>query len=412
MTATITVNWRLLRPLLCLLVCICLPLYYIRWTFRPPVQVYSNLFMTELEESKKLIHNERSHKFVKFRQLQGAGFNNQAQDILLFHHLALQTSRIYVYQPLIWRPRGEKATVPLSAFLRGPTLGTTSDAVFNEVCPESEVVHVELVADHMFQWERAKDILNGQDRCIVVDDWIFNWNFLASPGLHPIWPSFQKYLANHFRWSDDILTIVDRAQATLHLKSRLGGADNEGEPYMALHLRRGDFEDHCKILSETQQGFTTWATLPVLQKSVLPSALDTSNATSVTEHCYPSLYRILDAVSHQARTRPHIRTLHILHDGAWDHPTVYLQVYKLIAALTNADWAKREGWVGGPMLRVTQSADVPIEHGERDWAVCVDVELARRAEVFIGNGYSSLTTQVIALRLGSDGGKVEDVTLV
>jgi hypothetical protein len=50
--------------------------------------------------------------------------------------------------------------------------------------------------------------------------------------------------------------------------------------------------------------------------------------------------------------------------------------------------------------------------GDGDWAVCVDVELARRAEVFIGNGYSSLSTQVVALRLGADGGRLENITLV
>jgi hypothetical protein len=180
---------------------------------------------------------------------------------------------------------------------------------------------------------------------------------------------------------------------------------------MALHLRRGDFEEHCKYLADTNQGFTTWATLPGLTPTILSPALDTLNATSVLAHCYPSLWRILDAVTHQARARPHLRTLHIMHDGAWDHPLVYLQYYKLVEALTNADWAHRNGWAGGPMRRVTHSADVPIQWGERDFAVCVDVELGARAEVFIGNGYSSLSTQVIALRLGADGGKVEDITI-
>ena len=39
-----------------------------------------------------------------------------------------------------------KATVPLSAFLRGPTHGTISEAFFEEVCPPSEIVHINLVA--------------------------------------------------------------------------------------------------------------------------------------------------------------------------------------------------------------------------------------------------------------------------
>ena len=90
----------------------------------------------------------------------------------------METSRVYVYQPLIWRPRGEKATVPLSAFLRGPTLGTVSDAVFQEVCPLSEIVHINLVVGYMGQWQHAKKKLNSDSKCIVVDDWLFSWKYV------------------------------------------------------------------------------------------------------------------------------------------------------------------------------------------------------------------------------------------
>lgn len=64
------------------------------------------------------------------------------------------------------------------------------------------------------------------------------------------------------------------------------------------------------------------------------------------------------------------------------------------------------------MKRVTHSGQIPVRWGEADWAVTVDVELARRAEAFIGNGYSSLSTQVMALRLGADAGRIEDITLL
>ncbi|KAF4620441.1 hypothetical protein D9613_000245 [Agrocybe pediades] len=404
MPATFFINWRIVRPLLFICFLVTISLYYVYYTFKPPTALYNDLFVSETQASKDLIHNERGNRYVKFNQLQGAGFNNQAQEILLYHHLALQTSRVYVYQPLIWRPRGETAGVPLSAFLPGVTDNSVSDSVFDEVCPPEEVVHVKLRANDLDQWNHAKTILNQKDRCIVVDDRIFNWAFLESAGTHTIWPSFQKYLGIHYKWSDIILDITNRTQTQLQLKPA-------GEPYMALHLRRGDFEGHCEYLADSRKGFTTWATLPVLQPAVFPPALDTYNHSSVVEHCYPTLYRILDAVSAQARRKPHLRTLHIIHDGAWDHPTVYLQFYKLAEALKNEGWAKDQDWPSGPMLRITQSAHTPIARGERDFAVCVDVEMARRAEVFIGNPYSSLSTQVAALRLG-DGGQVEDITFV
>jgi hypothetical protein len=108
------------------------------------------------------------------------------------------------------------------------------------------------------------------------------------------------------------------------------------------------------------------------------------------EHCYPSLWRILDAIDSQARANPHVRELHVLHDGAIDHPTVYLQFSKLEAAVKSPERTLRAGWAGGPMKRVTHSGTLPVRRGESDWAVGADVELARKAQIFIGNGYSSL----------------------
>lgn len=70
--------------------------------------------------------------------------------------------------------------MPLSAFLRGPTRGSISEATFDEVCPESEVKHVRLVTNHNIQWSHAKQVLNRPDRCIVVDDWLFSWKSVAS----------------------------------------------------------------------------------------------------------------------------------------------------------------------------------------------------------------------------------------
>lgn len=136
------------------------------------------------------------------------------------------------------------------------------------------------------------------------------------------------------------------------------------------------------------------------------------NETSVVEHCYPTLSRILSAIDMHARARPHLRTLHVLHDGSWDHPLVYVQQYRLEAALKSPARAIAQGWSNGPFKHITHSGLLPLHWGEADWAVAVDVELARRSEVFIGNGYSSLSSQILALRLSADGGRPQDVTLL
>ena len=57
--------------------------------------------------------------------------------------------------------------------------------------------------------------------------------------------------------------------------------------------------------------------------------------------------------------------------------------------------ASQVGWAH----RVTQSQSERRQRS-RERATGRYVELARQAELFIGNGYSSLGTQVVALRLG------------
>ncbi|KAF7428097.1 hypothetical protein PC9H_007316 [Pleurotus ostreatus] len=402
-------RWRSFRVLIAFLLLVSGVISYIYLSSRPPYTHYSSIDRFEFDTSERLFHEAgKPGKYVLFKQLRGAGFNNQAQEILLYHHLALLSSRIYVYQPLVWRPRGEQSYVPLSAFLRSPTEGSLTVTFFDHACRPEDVKHVTLSQGIGYNhvWDHALSVLNGPERCIVVDDWILNWNYLASSAIHAIWPSFHKYLRETFAWSDKINGIAQRASSALNLRS---GANPTGNPYIALHFRRGDFEGHCHVLAERHVGFTTWATLPLLSESIYPPQLNSMNETSTMEHCYPDLSRIIDIIDDYARSRPHLRTLHILHDGAWDHPLVYMQKYKLERTLKDAARAKVKGWAGGPITTVTDSSMVPLAWGEKDWSVAVDVELARNAEVFIGNGYSSLSSQVVALRLGADGGSPEDI---
>jgi hypothetical protein len=65
--------------------------------------------------------------------------------------------------------------VPLSAFLTGVTRNSINDAVFDEACTPEETKHVRLQINHADRWEVAQQLLNGKEKCIVVDDWMFDW---------------------------------------------------------------------------------------------------------------------------------------------------------------------------------------------------------------------------------------------
>ena len=103
----------------------------------------------------------------------------------MFHHLALLTSRVYIYKPFVWRPRGHQSFVPLSAFLTGVTRNSVNDAIFAEVCSPQETKYVQLqIPNHNDRWEEANRVLNGKEKCIVVTDWIFDWGYATFIHFH------------------------------------------------------------------------------------------------------------------------------------------------------------------------------------------------------------------------------------
>lgn len=76
--ARITLNFRAIGLLALTIIAVAGFVYY---TYRPPFSLYDQLFRSELKESQDAIHNTASdRKYVKFKQLQGAGFNNQVGD--------------------------------------------------------------------------------------------------------------------------------------------------------------------------------------------------------------------------------------------------------------------------------------------------------------------------------------------
>jgi hypothetical protein len=70
-------RWRLLRPLLAFVLSLSVLVSYIYLKSRPSYELYKSLSAYEVEHSRKLLPNSKENKYVLFKQLQGAGFNNQ-----------------------------------------------------------------------------------------------------------------------------------------------------------------------------------------------------------------------------------------------------------------------------------------------------------------------------------------------
>jgi hypothetical protein len=153
---------------------------------------------------------------------------------------------------------------------------------------------------------------------------------------------------------------------------------------MAIHMRRGDYEGQCRHLAKYSSSFYGWNQLPfLLDRFEVPSGGETPENTEMyMSRCWPTVEQTISKVrrSKEAYIKGHARPLdsttvldviHILSDGD-EH-----WLRDLERGLRNDGWGT-----------VTIFADLVLDSEQTGVGMAVDMEIARKAAVFIGNGVS------------------------
>ncbi|KAJ6607020.1 hypothetical protein B0H10DRAFT_1819158, partial [Mycena sp. CBHHK59/15] len=156
---------------------------------------------------------------------------------------------------------------------------------------------------------------------------------------------------------------------------------------LGLHVRRGDYEEHCAHLANLNYDYN--AAFPALpDRLTVPAGSSQHDVTFA--HCWPTAevlverVRAVRAAAESGETFPAqtLRAVFIATNG--DHEWLAALVTQLRA----------DGWES-----VTTSFDLQLAKDEQAVAQAVDMGVLTSAETFIGNGFSSLTSNVVQLRL-------------
>ena len=153
---------------------------------------------------------------------------------------------------------------------------------------------------------------------------------------------------------------------------------------MVLHVRRGDYLEHCTFLAETYEDFVSVNNFPnmpdaftVPEKVNIPRNVKTSpeNLEYYRQRCFPSVDEIAKKVA-EVRATPSGRDLR----------KVYI--------MTNGDKAfinelKVALWDVGEWEAVSSSRDLVLDWEQKFVAQAVDQLVAQRAQVLVGNGVST-----------------------
>lgn len=382
----------------------------------------------------------RTGRYVKFsNQVKRLGWNNAFNEILMNTHLAYESKRAYVFQPYVWKEshyawpeskmREVPPSTPLPAIISGPSAGgpwdagddaprSVSEDWFDIVCPPEQrrIINTREVKP-IIGWADGIDIFNhwkkilleAEELCIEIEPEHYTKDFFpqtfdlwmwGSTRVLSLWDSFSKSpTARLVEPSHIVLSAVERnsylfvprGSRPKHLISR--------SPYdrmLAIHARRGDFKDQCLALAKWNSTYYSWNLLPQLPDAFPPppggeqGKNTPENIQKYLEHCLPSFEDIVNRVRHSRheflqQTKTGIKTLDVLflltnEDGQW--------LDDLKTTLGRDRWHT-----------IVTSMDLELDQEQTEVNMAVDMEIARRGAVFIGNGWSSFTSNINFKRL-------------
>ncbi|KAJ7062310.1 hypothetical protein C8F01DRAFT_1284828 [Mycena amicta] len=375
-------------------------------------------------------------RYVKFSvQANWLGWNNCLNERLMNAHLAYVSNRAYVFADYWWAPEHYQfppapesgARTPMNALLAGPVVGAISERWWDTVCPPSRrrLINTEDIKPHIpggldhapgsliFEtWHKL--LLDATESCVeivytslAVDSFpqIFDLRLWGGERVLSLWEDFlASPVSTLLRPSDIVRTAVENnvdAGVFLGL-GRSGGrppmSKDSRDPFhrmLAIHLRRGDYVRHCRTLASWGSGHYGWAQLPFLPDVAhhrLPngSADDPQREAKAFAMCLPDVAGVVQRATEVQRDWSALAPnseLDIVYLLTNEPPGPFLS--DLVAALHSAGW---------PTIVTTR--DLRLNTAEQlDVSMAVDMEIAKRAAVFVGNGWSSFTSNVIHQRL-------------
>ncbi|KAJ7493811.1 hypothetical protein FB451DRAFT_1551155 [Mycena latifolia] len=348
--------------------------------------------------------------------------------------------------------------IPMNALTSGPTGGGTlgdgadpnipravSFEWWTAACPPAQVIEIQMgdavreldITDSSTGEERlmrwAAKLRDIEAECVkVVGGSPFDYMFIGSDKVISMWPSYaHSPTLKEYAWSALITRALsrnfalfsagDKPAALAPFLSRITttpGAGSIAAPYpltafaplrasappipglLGLHVRRGDYAEHCNNLADWGSDYNAWNLFgrPDIRAAerypLLPDHLNVPDGTSRRDaayaHCWPSPEEIVNRV----------RALRAASASGEAFPAQALRnVY--IATNGKPEWVraletllKADGWDS-----VKSSHDMRLAPDEFAVAQAVDMGALVAAETFIGVGFSSLSSNVVQLRL-------------
>ncbi|KAH9947083.1 hypothetical protein B0H21DRAFT_740270 [Amylocystis lapponica] len=379
----------------------------------PPPPLYEKYHKYELQLPQHNPHlpypEGREGKYLYIENhAHASGWNNVMQETMLNTFLSHIAGRTFVFYNYTWNPDGSMyslyngkyipSKIPMTALLSGPIAGqpfltdyraprAVGEDFYNEICPESSrpnkakvEQYVDRSASAATMTRQWMELLDNEPRCVHLtpDTWqIFDIWIFGDPGrLLDIWPAYSRSpILTEFRWSSLIEMAFDTNCETisptqmvepylLSIPVNVLSAERYSEipGLLAMHVRRGDYEEHCRNLADWSAGYTGFNSFPSL-----PDKLQL-----LREHCWPTVDQIVQRAEDIRRTPAGqgLRHVFIMSNGAKEWMDELKYAFERSGHWTN----------------IANSRDILLTQEQNYVKQAVDMVIGQRAQVFVGNG--------------------------
>lgn len=162
---------------------------------------------------------------------------------------------------------------------------------------------------------------------------------------------------------------------------------------VAVHLRRGDYKRHCPRLAgwhSIYMGFNNHPSLPDKFDPTPYFAGTEPEDPAATEryyleHCLPTIEQVVKRLRDVRREHPELKRVYVLSNGwGWFLDSLKAELLK-------------DGWGD-----LKSSLDVSLDREQNYVGMAVDMAIAEKAAVFVGNGVS-LPSRPQLLLIDADG---------
>ncbi|KAH8099844.1 hypothetical protein BXZ70DRAFT_222109 [Cristinia sonorae] len=356
----------------------------------------------------------------------GVGWGNFMQELVLDAYLAHKAGRAFVFDNYTWNRHGPEysefggklipSRIPLSVLIAGPIVGgafphgdssprSVREEYFRRVCPEpAQINGKEIVDQYVFgsttvlieKWlEKLQSVDN---RCVEITqgtsapftEWTFGMSYVLDA-----WDDIAKSpMLLNFRWS----SLVESGLAA-NLPSIYTGPPGGTYPYttlpglLTLQIRRGDFDKHCVhllIYGSQWEGFNSFPQFPDRYTAVRGSGSGKDDAPEASRaehmrHCYPNPVQIAAKVSEilQTSTGKSLTDVYIMTNGN-----------ERFIAEVKGQVGRLKAW-----RSIKSSRDLVLSHEQHYIKQAIDMLIGIRSDVIIGNGWSSMSSNMAMLRM-------------